>query len=213
MRTKAAQKVCAGIWKKWSNELFREECMKMRRGIDMNNEENYWNPNIFMVQYRGTKCSVVVKNGINLPDGGLFDKLDPYAVLRFRNSKSAFKTSVLEDAGGEPLWNCEGELLYNGEPELRIQVFDHNRYTDDQLVAEGSLHVGSFYEGYNGMVSLQCPATKKSIFRKKKPMSIVISIDWPSEPTCKPQNYEEVPTSTFGGTLRLDPAFGPLSGG
>merc|ERR1719215_2413873 len=102
-------------------------------------EEPPMDPSRFMVAYRGTRARIAVKNAMNLPDGSWFDKLDPYAVVRFRHSRAEFRTSVLKDAGGEPFWDAEGELMYNGEAELQVQVWDYDRFSADSLIAEGTL--------------------------------------------------------------------------
>merc|ERR1739845_96235 len=79
-----------------------------------------------------------------------------YAILRFRGARAQFMTSVLQFAGKDPVWNCEGSLVYNGETALEIAVFDEDSAMDsaDNLLAIGVLQIEQFCSGYKGMVPL-----------------------------------------------------------
>merc|ERR550537_28987 len=117
----------------------------MANGVEEDDKEEAMDPSHFRVAYRDVKARVTVRNALNLAGGGMFDKLDPYAVVRFRGSKLApFKTSVLEDAGSDPFWAAEGcrhkgALLYNGETALEVSVWDYDKYSNDDLIAQGVL--------------------------------------------------------------------------
>jgi len=184
-RQRAVKEVCKGLIKQWEYEMKQEELWgkNLNASCGASAEEPPMDPSRFMVAYRGMKARITVKNAMNLPDGSWFDKLDPYAVVRFRNSKAEFRTSVLKDAGGEPFWDCEGDLLYNGEGELQVQVFDYDRFFADNLIAEGHLAVSAFYNGYEGTVMLEQPGGKKSKWgRKPKQMAIVLGVTWSNPP-------------------------------
>jgi len=52
-------------------------------------QEEVVDPGRFRVAYRGYKAHISVRNALNLTGGGFFDKLDPYAIVRFRGSNSS----------------------------------------------------------------------------------------------------------------------------
>merc|ERR1719253_1314185 len=88
-------------------------------------QEVVLDPQEFRRTYAGQRCHVMVRNAVSLSGGSFFDKLDPYAVLRFKGSRQEMRTSVLQDAGSDPMWNCEGHLLYSGETHLMVAVYDY----------------------------------------------------------------------------------------
>mmetsp|Transcript_32104 Transcript_32104/g.70257 ORF Transcript_32104/g.70257 Transcript_32104/m.70257 type:complete len:760 (+) Transcript_32104:48-2327(+) len=136
--------------------------------------EEAMDPSRFRVAYRGVRCMVTVRNALNLVGGGWFDKLDPYAIVRFKGAKQEFRTSVLQDAGGDPVWECFGSLVYQGETSLEVSVWDYDKYSADDLLATGSLHVEQFCSGFEGMVPLTSAGKKGSLKR----MVIIISMQW-----------------------------------
>merc|ERR1719446_1060089 len=105
-------------------------------------------PRRFRTAYRGVKAHITVRNALNLSGGGWFDKLDPYVVLKFRGSRQEFRTSVLQDAGSDPIWNCEGALQYDGETALLIDVWDYDRRSADDLIAQGVVQIEQFAGGF-----------------------------------------------------------------
>jgi len=166
--------------KKWEIE---EETIKLRRGnMPISNaydEEAVADPSKFRIAFRGYQAKISVRSAVNLTGGGLFDILDPYAVVRFRGSKQTpFKTSVLQDAGSDPVWNCEADLLYYGETALEISVWDYDKYRSDELIGTGVVPVEQFCEGFEGMVPLSLPNGKKK--KTMKQMMIIIGIQWPA---------------------------------
>eukprot|EP00933_Yihiella_yeosuensis_P064479 TRINITY_DN67853_c0_g1_i1.p1 TRINITY_DN67853_c0_g1~~TRINITY_DN67853_c0_g1_i1.p1 ORF type:complete len:798 (+),score=162.36 TRINITY_DN67853_c0_g1_i1:120-2513(+) len=160
---------------KWEAE---EQATLMRKGIFSKSEveEEIMDPSKFRVAYRGTRAHVTVRAALNLSGGGWFDKLDPYAILRFRGSKQEMRTSVLQDAGSDPVWNCEGTLTYGGEVALEVSVWDYDRYSADDLIATGIIQVEQFCHGFEGMVPLSLPGDKKK--KSLKQSMIVIGIIW-----------------------------------
>lgn len=153
--------------------------------------EEAMDPSHFRVAYRGVKAHISVRNAVNLRGGGWFDKLDPYAVVRFRGSRQEFRTSVLHDVGADPVWDCEGSLTYNGETALEMSVWDYDKYSADDLLATGSVTVDKFVGGFEGMVQLSFAAAQK---KPLKPAMIVIGIQWdpPRDPSA---------TGTLGASL------------
>jgi len=166
--------------KKWETE---EQSKFLRGGIIDEQVEEAMDPSRFRVAYRDVKAHVTVRNALNLTGGSFFDKLDPYAVVRFRGSKRPpFKTSVLEDAGADPFWACDGcrhkgALLYQGETALEISVWDYDKYSADDLVAQGVIQVEQFCNGFEGMVPLNLPEGKKRKANMKQ-MMIIIGVQW-----------------------------------
>lgn len=162
------------LTKRWETE---EMSRVLRGGGDEGKVEEAMDPSRFRVAYRDVKCHIIVRNALNLTGGSWFDKLDPYAIVRFRGSKAQVRTSVLDDAGSDPIWNSEGTLVYQGETALEISVWDWDKYSAHDLLATGVLPVDSFLTGYEGMVPLNVPDGKK---RKAhmKPMMIIIGMQW-----------------------------------
>jgi len=159
-----------------------EQAVQMRTGVDLEKKhEVLVDPSHFRVSYRGCKVLISVRNALNLSGSGWFDRADPYAIIRFRGSNQEFRTSVLQDAGADPIWNCEGFLNYNGETALEISVWDYDRYTSDDLLAIGSLQVEQFCNGFEGMVPLNPPQADKK--KKKKQVTnqsvVTLGIQWP----------------------------------
>jgi hypothetical protein len=165
---------------KWEAE---EQSNLMRRGVfdfDIANKVEPMDPSRFRTAYRGVKAQISIRNALNLSGGGWFDKLDPYAIVRFQGTARELRTSVLQDAGGDPIWNCEGSLVYNGETALEVTVWDYDRYSADDKIAEGILYHDRFCGGFEGMVPLSLPGQGGDKKKKKglKPMMIVLGIQW-----------------------------------
>mmetsp|Transcript_73596 Transcript_73596/g.157813 ORF Transcript_73596/g.157813 Transcript_73596/m.157813 type:complete len:780 (-) Transcript_73596:132-2471(-) len=170
--------IIARLVKKW------EEAQAMpNAGPEViKNREEGMDPSKFRVAYRGVKCHITARSATNLSGGGWFDKLDPYAVIRFRGAKAEFRTSVLQDAGADPVWECEGNLLYSGETALEVAVFDYDKYSADDLVATCVLQVEQFCSGFEGMIPLTTPGTKKKKSLKQSFITLGIQWDPPRDP-------------------------------
>lgn len=170
------------LTKKWEDQ---EQGQMMRVGADVVEtklETVLMEPSTFRVTYRGCQALVSVRNALNLSGSGWFDKADPYAIVRFRGSNQEFRTSVLQDAGSDPIWNCEGFLKYSGETTLEISVWDYDKFSADDLLAIGSLQVESFCNGFEGMIPLNPPqaAGKKKKKRQVTNQSMItIGVQWP----------------------------------
>lgn len=168
------------LLKKWEVE---EKAVMIRNLFDHKVREEAIDPSRFRVAYRGVKAHISIRNAVNLDGGSWFDKLDPYAIARFRGSKAELRTSVLQDAGGDPVWDCEGTLVYTGETALEISVWDFDRYSSDDLLGTGVVQVEQFCSGFEGMVPLSTPGDKKK--KGLKQSMIIIGIQWdpPRDPT------------------------------
>jgi hypothetical protein len=163
--------------KRWEQE---EQSTFLRSAAFMSGpeKEEAMDPSQFKSLYKGVKAHIAVRNALNLAGGSFWDKLDPYAKLKFKNSKEEMKTSVLQDAGSDPVWDCEGSLTYQGENVLEIQVYDYDTYSADDLIAVGQLTVEKFGQtnGFEGTVTLSLPGNKKK--KTLKQMMIIIGIMW-----------------------------------
>lgn len=164
---------------KWEQEMMQK---KLRSPDFMKEEddEDVVDPSIFRNAYNGCKCYISVRNALNLSGGSFFDKLDPYAEVQFDGAKQRFRTSVLQDAGSDPIWNCEGTLIYNGATEMKIEVYDYDKYSKPDLLAHAKIQVEEFCRGFEGMVRLNMPKNKKK--KSLKQMMIVIGIQWDAAP-------------------------------
>jgi hypothetical protein len=170
--------------KKWeTEEMMNKMARFMAHGVEDDDKEEVMDPSHFRVAYRDVKARLTVRNALNLTGGGMFDKLDPYAVVRFRGSKMPpFKTSVLEDAGSDPFWAAEGcrhkgGLMYNGETAMEVSVWDYDKYGADDLIATGVIQVEQFCKGFEGSVPLNLPDGKKRKANMKQ-MFIVMGVQW-----------------------------------
>jgi hypothetical protein len=163
---------------KWEAE---EQSNLMRRGVfdfEAANKVEAMDPSRFRIAYRGVKAHISIRNALNLAGGGWFDKLDPYAIIRFQGTTRELRTSVLQDAGGDPIWNCEGSLVYNGETALEVTVWDYDRYSADDKIAEGIVYHERFCGGFEGMIPLSAPGQEGKKKKSLKPMMIVLGIQW-----------------------------------
>merc|ERR1719359_1018298 len=155
----------------------------MLKGDEDENKEEVMDPSRFRVAYRDSKAKITVRNALNLTGGGLFDKLDPYAVVRFRGSKMPpFRTSVLEDAGSDPFW-----------------VWDYDKMSSDDLVATGVIQVEQFCRGFEGAVPLNLPEGKKRKANMKQ-MMIIMGVQWDL-----PKNLDKTSSTldqTKSGTMK-----------
>lgn len=163
--------------KRWEEE---EMSRLLRGGVLEQAVDEALEPSQFRVAYRDCKAHIIVRNALNLTGGSWFDKLDPFCVLQFRGSKGPpFRTSVLQDAGSDPVWDCEGALVYQGETTLDIWVYDYDRISAHDLIAVGNLPVERFSGGFEGQVPLSLPEGKKKRGHMKQ-MMIVLSVQWDS---------------------------------
>mmetsp|Transcript_102261 Transcript_102261/g.186884 ORF Transcript_102261/g.186884 Transcript_102261/m.186884 type:complete len:787 (-) Transcript_102261:173-2533(-) len=181
--------------KRWETE---EASKVLRGGVpDGPAIEEQMDPSRFRVAYRDVKCHIMVRNALNLTGGSWFDKLDPYAIVRFRGSKAQVRTSVLDDAGSDPFWNSEGSLIYAGETAMEISVWDYDKYSAHDLIATGVLQVEQFAGGFEGMVPLNLPDGKRRKAHMKQ-MMIIMGIQW--DPPRDP-NLGNTKTTTLRGAI------------
>jgi hypothetical protein len=202
-----------------------EEMSKILRGGGSSEvKEEPMDPNHFRYAYRGCKCHVTVRNALNLVGGGFFDKLDPYAVVRFRGSKNRpFRTNTLEDAGSDPFWAVEGcrhkgAITYEGETAIEVAVFDFDRYSSDDLVAQGTIPVEEFCRGFEGCVTLNLPEGKKRKANAKTMMIVIgLQFDPPKEPLYATNGGKSstlrstIPRMTNGTEQTWNPAQGQIA--
>lgn len=121
---------------------------------------------------------ICVRNAVNLVGGGWFDKLDPYCRIKFRKSNRVCETPVLQDAGGNPIWDFEDDIIYEGEDILDIEILDKDigKSSNDDLIAVGSRKIEDIMNGFEGMVNLAPPEGSKK--KPLKQMAVVIGISW-----------------------------------
>eukprot|EP00913_Durusdinium_trenchii_P030171 g28270.t1 len=81
--------IIKSLIERWETE---DQTENFRKGVFQTKVVEAVDPSRFRVAYRGAKALVTVRNALNLSGGGWFDKLDPYAILRFRGSKAEFST-------------------------------------------------------------------------------------------------------------------------
>lgn len=165
--------ICFKLIKKWERE---QSVAKLQGVVDDRDKPTQLDPSRFRVAYKGAKMFIVVRNALNLVGGGWFDKLDPYCEIQWRGSNSTLRTPVLQDAGGEPIWNYEGHVIYDGQGVLEITIWDYDKGSNDDLVGTGYLSLEDVCNGYEGMINLAPPKETKR--KQMKQMSVVIGITW-----------------------------------
>jgi len=169
------------LMQRWENE---EQNELLRKGIlgSKGAPEEAVDPSKFRMAYKGVKATISIRNAANLSGGSWFDKLDPYAIVRFRGSREEVRTSVLADAGGDPIWDCEGKVTYNGEVALEVSVWDYDRWTADTLLATGVVQVEQFCSGFDGMIPLSVGGDKRKRTKKQAMITLGIMFDRPRDP-------------------------------
>lgn len=184
----------ARLIKKWEQEELAT-FLKSANFMNHEEEEEGMDASLFRSAYRGVKAQFTVRNALNLHGGSMFDKLDPYVKLRFSGSKSEFKSSVLQDSGSDPSWDCDGTLVYNGETALEITVYNYDRHSQHDVIGTGKLQVEQFCRGFEGMIPLTLPGNKKK--KSSKQMMIIIGIIW-GQPRMAQTSIKDVGDSTAG---------------
>lgn len=143
----------------------------------------------FRVAFRGAPVKIVVQNAVGLHGGGFFDKLDPYATVKFSGpSSQMIRTPTLQDVGSNPVWEHEGVLKYMGEESLEIQVWDEDinlfgGENSNDLIGSAILSVQSFCRGFEGTIELEPPPHKKQASKSKNPMLFALSLTWDVPPS------------------------------
>jgi Ca2+-dependent lipid-binding protein len=70
-----------------------------------------------------------------LHDTDLLTKMDPYLVLM--NSSQRRQSAVKGSAGKHPQWQDTFDFPITGDHILRVQVWDKDTFTPDDLIGEG----------------------------------------------------------------------------
>jgi len=180
------RKVCMDLIEEWEKELQQAEFWGGPPAVPP--EPPPITPRTFQCRTHGVTARIFIRSAANLPEGSWLDRLDPYAVVRFRGAREVLRTSVLRDAGGDPKWDCSGTLVYNGEPAIDITVWEYDKFGPGVKVAEGQLGVEGFCQGFEGLVPLQPAAEKGTVSKQKsrglpgtKQMGLVLGIMWPHD--------------------------------
>mmetsp|Transcript_3532 Transcript_3532/g.5443 ORF Transcript_3532/g.5443 Transcript_3532/m.5443 type:complete len:139 (-) Transcript_3532:586-1002(-) len=69
----------------------------------------------------------------------LFSKMDPYCVVIVGGQK--YKTRVHTRGGKHPMWQDQFIFRRSTETEIRFEVWDFDKYSNDDLVGEGKLQL------------------------------------------------------------------------
>jgi hypothetical protein len=131
------------------------------------------------------KIEVFCEAAIGLVGGSLFDRLDPYLVVRLSPQKR-FQTRIMMNAGKDPYFNHRGTLVFDGESGLEFTVYSWNEYTSHDVVGTGFIPASDFTKtgGFEGEVQLVKPAST-SIWQAKtksnEPAGILlVQVTWGS---------------------------------
>lgn len=181
--------------KKWEIEeetdIIRRGLGTISKGSSIKSATEAIDPGKFRIAYRGYKAHIEIRSAINLVGSGFMGKADPYVQVRFRGSRQTpLHSSILQDPGPDPVWECDGELLYSGETALEICVLDYDRNGSHTILGTGVIMIEAFCKGFEGMVQLSSATKKKTM----KPTMITIGVVWP------PLEQQPMNPSTTWGT-------------
>lgn len=144
-------------------------------------------PQEFREKYRGMRATLYIRNGINISNGSVFAKLDPFVSVRFKvgigdtRKKKQLRTKVLLDSGPDPIWDDTGTLVYQGESALEIQIYDYDADGAHDLVAVGEIPIEKLVQGFDNMVQLARPGKSKKK-RTIKVMFLALGLEWEHPP-------------------------------
>ena len=79
-----------------------------------------------------------------MTDKNLFFKADPYCVFLFGDQRAM--SSVCKKGGKRPIWNDAIIFKRTAEENLLVQLWDKDKLSKDDLIAEGSLKVTNLFE-------------------------------------------------------------------
>lgn len=87
---------------------------------------------------------------------GLFDRMvlellfqDPYLVVYYGGDRK--KTSVQMGRGKNPRWNEQFVFTRTGDTMLRVQVWDRDILSPDDLIGEGQVNISSVFTSTPGV--------------------------------------------------------------
>lgn len=83
---------------------------------------------------------IELADGLRNADGLMGGKSDPYAVVYF-NGKKFGKTKIIDNTL-HPIWNEDFEFLCEDQGLLKVQVYDHDMFTKDELLGEVEIKLG-----------------------------------------------------------------------
>jgi len=138
---------------------------------------------------RRIRVQVEIEKATNLAGDSVFDKLDPYCVVKLGDFKR-LQTAVLWNAGPNPKFEYSGYLTYSEEQELEFIVMDHNKISADEPCGGGSLNISELPDGWSGTVNLF--RQKRGIFmsdstQEEAAGTLFVTIRW---------DYEKVTSQT-----------------
>jgi len=138
---------------------------------------------------RRIRVQVEIEKATNLPEDSMFDKLDPYCVVKLGDFKR-LQTTVFWNAGPNPKFDYSGYLTYSEEQQLEFIVMDHNKISADDVCGGGSLPISELPDGWSGTVDLTRP--KRGIFMNDSSLEeaagkLLVTIRW---------DYEKVTAQT-----------------
>jgi hypothetical protein len=113
------------------------------------------------------KIHIFAEAAIGLQGGSIFDKLDPYLIVRLSPQKR-FQTATMNNAGKDPYFNHHGVLVYDQEPAMEVIVYDYNEYGTHEILGQATIPASEFTTpaGFEGEVQLFKPG-KTSIWSTK----------------------------------------------
>ena len=81
-------------------------------------------------------------------DTDLFDRMDPYLVLYYGGDRK--QSTVREEGGRNPRWGDTFNFNRTGDTVLRVQVWDKDTISADDLIGEGQANIGQILNGPPG---------------------------------------------------------------
>jgi CRP-like cAMP-binding protein len=102
------------------------------------------------------KVNIFVEAAEGLRGGSIFDKMDPYCVVKFSPQKQ-FQTKTMLNAGRDPYFHHTGTLVYDGEEGMEFTVYDWNEHGTHDVLGTGFIPAADFQRGFEGEVKLTKP--------------------------------------------------------
>lgn len=120
------------------------------------------------------KVEVTVVKAVDLPAADLNGKSDPYVVLTVGDHT---RKSSIVSANVNPVWEPAEKFWFLTDDAnfavLDVQVFDHDRFTKDDLIGSTSISLGQFVGGNNSSV-LMHDLVVPNFFEKQNRKSVVM---------------------------------------
>lgn len=153
------------------------------------------------------RLRVAVESARDLVGDSAMDRLDPYVIVRFPNTRKKLVTAVQDNAGSNPVWNFVGSIDYDKETELEFLVMEDDEYSKDDVIGSASVHSRHFSDGFDGELELKQPK-KRGAPDNAAPLEpggyLKVSISWEQVDDGEVAFPRRRPSKEEGGPSKLN---------